>query len=36
MLMIGIFMYQIPFAGSLLLFYGTMLVYGLSLVGFVC
>ncbi len=33
-LSIGIFAYQIPFAGSLLLFYGTMLVYGLSLVGF--
>ncbi|AHG21671.1 membrane protein [Chania multitudinisentens RB-25] len=33
-LFIGIFMYQIPFAGSLLLFYGTMLTYGLSLVGF--
>ena len=33
-LLIGIFIYQIPFAGSLLLFYGTMLVYGLSLVGF--
>ena len=33
-LLIGIFIYQIPFAGSLLLFYGTMLIYGLSLVGF--
>ncbi|AJQ99821.1 ABC transport system, permease component YbhR [Enterobacteriaceae bacterium bta3-1] len=33
-LLIGIFAYQIPFAGSLLLFYFTMLIYGLSLVGF--
>ncbi|WP_114191857.1 ABC transporter permease [Edaphovirga cremea] len=33
-LLIGIFCYQIPFAGSLLLFYFTMLIYGLSLVGF--
>ncbi|HGN1706622.1 TPA: ABC transporter permease [Providencia rettgeri] len=33
-LAIGIFCYQIPFAGSLLLFYATMLFYGLSLVGF--
>ncbi|MCA4109878.1 ABC transporter permease [Serratia marcescens] len=33
-LLIGIFLYQIPFAGSLLLFYATMLIYGLSLVGF--
>ncbi|AJI94023.1 ABC transporter permease [Yersinia ruckeri] len=33
-LLIGIFFYQIPFAGSLVLFYGTMLIYGLSLVGF--
>ncbi|OAT24158.1 ABC transporter permease [Proteus myxofaciens] len=33
-LIIGIFGYQIPFSGSLLLFYFTMLVYGLSLVGF--
>lgn len=33
-LSIGIFCYQIPFAGSLLLFYATMLFYGLSLVGF--
>ncbi|MGG4608619.1 ABC transporter permease [Providencia sp. Me31A] len=33
-LVIGIFCYQIPFAGSLLLFYATMLFYGLSLVGF--
>lgn len=33
-LLIGIFFYQIPFAGSLLLFYGSMLVYGFSLVGF--
>ncbi|MEY8710929.1 hypothetical protein A9B99_12695 [Mangrovibacter phragmitis] len=31
---VGIWAYQIPFAGSLLLFYFTMLVYGLSLVGF--
>lgn len=31
---IGIWAYQIPFAGSLLLFYFTMIVYGLSLVGF--
>ena len=31
---IGILAYQIPFAGSLLLFYFTMIVYGLSLVGF--
>lgn len=33
-LVIGIFCYQIPFAGSLLLFYSTMLIYTLSLVGF--
>lgn len=33
-LIIGIFGYQIPFSGSLLLFYFTMLIYGLSLVGF--
>ncbi|SQI42847.1 Inner membrane transport permease ybhR [Leminorella richardii] len=33
-LAIGIFFYQIPFAGSLMLFYGAMLVYTLSLVGF--
>lgn len=33
-LVIGIFCYQIPFAGSLLLFYATMIFYGLSLVGF--
>ena len=33
-LAIGIWAYQIPFAGSLLLFYFTMLIYGLSLVGF--
>ncbi len=33
-LTIGIWAYQIPFAGSLLLFYFTMLIYGLSLVGF--
>ncbi|MBH1929852.1 ABC transporter permease [Serratia rubidaea] len=32
-LLIGIFGYQIPFAGSLLLFYFAMLVYGVSLVG---
>lgn len=34
MLLAGIFAYQIPFAGSLLLFYAAMLLYGLSLVGF--
>ncbi|MBC4012318.1 ABC transporter permease [Morganella morganii] len=33
-LVIGIFAYRIPFSGSLLLFYFTMMVYGLSLVGF--
>ncbi len=33
-LAVGIWAYQIPFAGSLLLFYFTMLIYGLSLVGF--
>ncbi|WLI78402.1 ABC transporter permease [Kosakonia sp. H02] len=33
-LIFGILAYKIPFAGSLLLFYFTMLVYGLSLVGF--
>ena len=33
-LAIGIWAYQIPFAGSLLLFYFTMVIYGLSLVGF--
>ncbi|WP_268991780.1 ABC transporter permease [Limnobaculum eriocheiris] len=33
-LLIGIFFYQIPFAGSLMLFYSTMLIYTLSLVGF--
>lgn len=33
-LLAGIFAYQIPFAGSLLLFYPTILIYGLSLVGF--
>ncbi|MDE9493016.1 ABC transporter permease [Xenorhabdus bovienii] len=33
-LLIGTLFYQIPFAGSLLLFYGCTLVYGLSLVGF--
>lgn len=32
-LFIGIFMFKIPFAGSLPLLYGTMLIYGLSLVG---
>ncbi|MDI6424576.1 ABC transporter permease [Cronobacter dublinensis] len=31
---IGIWGYQIPFAGSLALFYFTMVIYGLSLVGF--
>lgn len=33
-LLAGIFAYHIPFAGSLLLFYAAMLLYGLSLVGF--
>ena len=33
-LLIGIFAYHIPFSGSLLLFYFTMNLYGLSLVGF--
>ena len=33
-LAIGIWAYQIPFAGSLALFYFTMVIYGLSLVGF--
>ncbi|MGS3059765.1 ABC transporter permease, partial [Escherichia coli] len=33
-LAIGIWAYQIPFAGSLALFYCTMVIYGLSLVGF--
>lgn len=33
-LVLGIFMYQIPFAGSLLLLYISMVVYGISLVGF--
>lgn len=33
-LVIGIFAYQIPFSGSLILFYFTMSLYGLSLVGF--
>ncbi|MBC8946477.1 MULTISPECIES: ABC transporter permease [Xenorhabdus] len=33
-LLIGTLGYQIPFSGSLLLFYGCILVYGLSLVGF--
>ncbi|MFJ5360213.1 ABC transporter permease [Pectobacterium sp. CHL-2024] len=33
-LLAGILIYHIPFAGSLLLFYTTMLIYGLSLVGF--
>ncbi|MEN2588589.1 ABC transporter permease, partial [Acinetobacter baumannii] len=31
-LAIGIWAYQIPFAGSLALFYFTMVIYGLSLV----
>jgi ABC-2 type transport system permease protein len=31
---IGIWAYHIPFAGSLALFYFTMVIYGLSLVGF--
>ncbi|NDJ58372.1 ABC transporter permease [Enterobacteriaceae bacterium 4M9] len=33
-LLVGILIYQIPFAGSLVLFYFAMLIYGLSLVGF--
>ena len=33
-LVVGIGCYQIPFAGSLLLFYFTMIIYGFSLVGF--
>jgi len=33
-LVIGIWAYQIPFAGSLWLFYFTMIIYGFSLVGF--
>lgn len=33
-LAIGIWAYQIPFAGSLALFYFTMVIYGLSLAGF--
>ncbi|KHN51011.1 ABC transporter permease [Pectobacterium fontis] len=33
-LLAGILVFHIPFAGSLLLFYTTMLIYGLSLVGF--
>ncbi|PHM71509.1 ABC transporter permease [Xenorhabdus sp. KJ12.1] len=33
-LLIGTLCYQIPFSGSLLLFYGCILIYGLSLVGF--
>ncbi len=33
-LLFGIFLYQIPFAGSLVLFYSAMLMCGLSLVGF--
>lgn len=33
-LAVGIWAYEIPFAGSLTLFYFTMLIYGLSLVGF--
>ena len=31
---VGIWAYEIPFAGSLALFYFTMVIYGLSLVGF--
>ena len=34
MIVVGIWAYQIPFAGSLALFYFTMVIYGLSLVGF--
>lgn len=33
-LLAGIFFYEIPFAGSLPLFYGSMIFYSLSLVGF--
>lgn len=33
-LAVGIWGYQIPFSGSLLLFYFTMIIYGFSLVGF--
>lgn len=33
-LLIGVFVYQIPFAGSLILFYGCMLSYSISLTGF--
>lgn len=33
-LLAGIFGYRIPFAGSLLVFYGAMLFYSISLVGF--
>lgn len=33
-LAVGIWAYHIPFAGSLLLFYFAMVIYGLSLVGF--
>ncbi|UYA59848.1 ABC-type efflux pump permease component YbhR [Pectobacterium sp. F1-1] len=33
-LLAGILIFHIPFAGSLLLFYTAMLIYGLSLVGF--
>ncbi len=33
-LLVGILIYQIPFAGSLVLFYFAMMIYGLSLVGF--
>lgn len=33
-LLAGILIFHIPFTGSLLLFYTTMLIYGLSLVGF--
>jgi len=32
-LLAGIFAYRIPFSGSILLFYTTMLLYGLSLIG---
>ena len=32
-LLAGIFFYRIPFSGSLLLFYATMLLYGFSLIG---
>lgn len=32
-LLIGVFLFSVPFSGSLLLFYFSMLIYGLSLVG---